>query len=181
MEYTQGIYLNRWLIVFHILFNYNFKQIFAFARSANEVRESIVKMLGFDFLFLFGDELISGQAAKFFQKKHVGDLEGIELTRKGPIGLTLAKPMKQIEQEIKNLNKPELEALVSKLARYNYRSGLLAAAGLLGVFLSVINALQTKKTIKDEGGSREDATSEDTLSNNPRGEDKVNQDKSGKE
>lgn len=155
MEYTDGIYLSRWLMVFHVLFNYNLKQIFAFARSINETLESIVKALGFDFLFFIGDDLIAGATAKYFQKKHKAELGDIELTHKGPLGTTLAKPMRTIEKEIESKH-PELKELAQKLARYNFRSGLLATSALLGVFLSTVNALQTKSRIQNEGGSKSD-------------------------
>lgn len=159
MEYTQGIYMNRWLMVFHVLFNYNFKQIFAFARSTNEMLESIVKTAGFDFLFFIGDDLIAGQTAKYFEKKHKAELDGIVLTHKGPLGVTLAKPMHIIEKEIENHPNPKLKELVNKLSRYNFRSGLLATSALLGVFLSVVNAVQTKKNIQNEGGEKTEGKS----------------------
>ncbi|MDJ0625962.1 MAG: hypothetical protein QNJ31_06315 [Candidatus Caenarcaniphilales bacterium] len=157
IEYHEGIYMSKWLLMFQTIFNYNLGAIFFFIRSINEMRDSLLKMLTFDFLFYIGDDLFGGIAANYFEKKHKNKLQGIQLTQEGFAGFKTAKPLHKIVKEIQQKQlSSSVKEIAEKLARTNFRIGIGVSAFLLGLMVTTINVLSTKAAIKKEGGERKE-------------------------
>lgn len=151
-NYHNTIYMSRWVMFWSTLFGFNIMTILG-ARSPNERREAITKAIMLDLLFYVGDTVFAGMAGKYFQNKYKEQLQGIRLYKKGWLGTPLERPLHQInaDPKLKRLSKAArlvTEKTLDKLARWNFRIGIVTTSLLLGVGTILANNAFTRKRLR---------------------------------
>ncbi|MBX2860521.1 MAG: hypothetical protein KTR14_04760 [Vampirovibrio sp.] len=160
-NYTDAIFMSKWVLLSSNLTNWAPATILS-SRDKHEMREKITRMLAFDFFFFFGDDLISGVAAKVLQRKHKLDAA---IVRKGKwTGLPRAIPLHEVYAQVEDKT-----SMAYKLARRSFWIGLLGTAAALGVTMPLLNFWFTKKKVMAEQGQMKGVSSATGFARNPMG------------
>jgi len=149
-NYTDAVYMSRWLIAWHGFFNFVAPGWFA-ARDFNEFREHTTRNIALYFFFFFGDGIIGGLLGKAMQNK-VKDIALFTNKKLGPIRIPWMVPPHQIQEQLKQnpTLKAETKALITKLTRLNFWASIVATALGLGVSTTLVNNWYTKRRVLKE-------------------------------
>lgn len=131
-NYTDAIFMSRWLIFWQAAFSYEVPKLMA-ARDSHEFRESLVDLGMFNFLYFGGDALISGLLAqRVMRKKGLEGMKGVSLTKPVKIfgrQFQAAVPYQEIYKQVSGSKHPAFKA-----ARNIFFVGLLGSATALALF-----------------------------------------------
>ncbi len=148
-DYTDAIYMSKWLIAWHGFFNFVVPGMFA-SRDKHELREHLSSMGALYFFFFVGDSIFSGMAAKRFGKKLQQTLPNIPLYKHvtlGPLRIPWGVPLHNIQQQSQTL-RPHVKKEIMKLGRSNFWTGIITTALGLGISTTLINNWFTRKKIQ---------------------------------
>lgn len=146
-NYHEAIYMSKWLILWHGVFNFLAPAILS-ARDKHELREGTVRVGSVMFFYLMADEFIGGLAGKWLEKKHKAKLNGFKLTDTGIFGAPVQRSFRKVMKEAKD--HPALKTIQSCQNKI-LLSSMLGSALLLGVATTAVNQMFTKlKVIKEQ-------------------------------
>ncbi len=153
-DYHNTIYMSKWVMFWSNLFSWNLVGYLA-ARSKNEKREQVVKSVISDVMVFMGDAVFAGLAGKWLQKKYKGKLAGVKLFNRGWLGVPIERKLGDIKTEANKVKmtkpaKAGLIQMVDKLARWQFRIGILSTSLILGIATTLANNVYTKKKLLDQ-------------------------------
>lgn len=146
LNYHQAIYMSKYLIAWHSLFNFIAPSLLA-ARDRHEFRERLNKALAIEFFFFVGDDLITGLTSSFLQHRNQRGLKGFKITKGRFLGVPKAVAFHHLATH--PVSHPGYR-LGLALARQSFWVGLVTTALSLGVSLNVLNNIYTKKKVLKE-------------------------------
>jgi len=148
-NYVDAIYMSKWVILWHNVFNFAAPSLLS-ARDPHELREKLTKVLAFDMFYFFGDDIITGLAAKRLQHKPENQrlLKGASILHpeKGWLGLPKAKRLSEIYDIVKR--NPQHPAY--KLGTRTFWVGFIGTSLGLGIATNLANNLYTRFKVKKE-------------------------------
>lgn len=154
VDYHDTIYMSRWVMFWSNLLTFNTVGYLA-ARSNNEKREHVVKSVILDVMWFLGDAVFAGLAGQHFQKKYHSQLGGVKLYKKGLLGVPIERSFSRIQADCAKLNIPKaskqrISKTLDKLARWQFRIGILSTSLLLGIGTTLANNYFTHQKLIEQ-------------------------------
>lgn len=143
-DYHNKIYMSKWVMFWSNLFTWNLTGYLA-ARTPNEKREHIVKSIIMDSMMFVGDSVIAGTAGWWMgrHKKVKQVLGDLKLFKRGVWGIPVERSIIEIQKEAAKISDDALK-VADKLARRNFRTGLVGTSLVLGIGTTLANNHYTK-------------------------------------
>lgn len=150
-NYHNVVYMSKWQMLWHMALNMLTAGALA-SRSRDELRETLVRGGAVMFFMTAGDDVISGLVSRWHEKNYQKQLNAFPLTRRGPFGLTLARPFYELASMVKN---PNIEGIVRHAATSSLFAGIIGSGVLLGCSTNLLNNIYTRRKVRQEEALRQ--------------------------
>jgi len=145
-NYTDTIFMSKWVLTWHTFFNWNIPSILS-SRDSHEFRENFVKTSVVLGIYSIGDDIIGGGFAKMLNRYATRHWKAPILSpKKGLFGMPQLMPLDEIIQ------KYGVKSKAYKLARLNFWVGIFGVCVAINSILPILNNYYTRK--KSDAGTR---------------------------
>lgn len=143
-NYNDTIYMSKWILMWHTLFNWNFASILS-SRDSHEFRENAVRTFTLLGVCTIGDDILTGMIAKYLNRLSIRKYKMPILSAKKAIfGLPRLMPIPEI------IKKYGVNSGAYRLARQNFWIGIVGACAAINSLLPILNNYYTKQKVLRE-------------------------------